>query len=163
MESRMRQPFILCGLGKVGWRVLEYLRKTGEPVTVIDTLCKSNDPRLDGATLVSGDCRQAAILQQAGLAEARGVVVLTSDDLVSLSTALMIRHLHPKIRIVVRMFNQSLITRLGPVAENIHALSTSALSSPLLVMIARTGQGFRFAPRNGTIKITSRRETTCRS
>jgi Trk K+ transport system NAD-binding subunit len=136
----MRQHFILCGLGKVGWRVLEYLRKTGEPITVIDTHCKSDDPRLDGATLVSGDCRQAAVLQQAGLAEARGVVVLTSDDLVSLSTALMIRHLHPKIRIIVRMFNQSLITRLGPVAENIHALSTSALSSPLLAMIARTGQ-----------------------
>jgi Trk K+ transport system NAD-binding subunit len=136
----MRQHFILCGLGKVGWRVLEYLRKAGENVTVIDTRCAHNDPRLDGATLVCGDCRQAEVLQQAGLADARGVVILTSDDLVSLSIALMTRHLHPTIRIIVRMFNQSLITRLGAAATNIQALSTSALSSPLLAMIARTGQ-----------------------
>ena len=115
----MRQHFILCGLGKVGWRVLEYLRKAGEPVTVIDTRCARNDPRLDGAVLVCGDCRQSEVLQQACLAEARGGVILTSDDLLSLSTALMIRHLHPTIRIIVRMFNQSLITRLGAAAVNI--------------------------------------------
>ncbi len=124
----MRQHFILCGLGKVGWRVLEYLRQAGEPVTVVDTRCVRTDPRLNGATLVSGDCRQAEILQQAGLADARGVVILTSDDLVSLSTALMIRHLHPTIRIIVRMFNQSLVTRLGSAAANIQALSTSPLN-----------------------------------
>jgi Trk K+ transport system NAD-binding subunit len=136
----MRQHFILCGLGKVGWRVLEYLRKAGEPVVVIDSRCTPDDPRLEGATLIHGDCRQAEILRQAGLADARGVVVLISDDLISLSTALMARHLHPTIRIIVRMFNQRLITRLGAAAQNMHALSTSALASPLLAMIARTGQ-----------------------
>src|ERR1019366_9119346 len=136
----MRQHFILCGLGKVGWRVLEYLRKAGEPVTVIDTRCAKDDPRLEGVTLIYGDCRHAAVLHQANLAEARGVAILTSDDLVSLSTTLMVRHLHPTLRIVVRMFNQGLITRLVSAADNIQALSTSALSSPLLAMIARTGQ-----------------------
>src|ERR1022692_2422391 len=125
----MRQHFILCGLGKVGWRVLEYLRKAGESVIVIDTHCATADPRLEGVTVLIGDCRQATVLQQARLGEARGVIVLTSDDLVSLSTALMVRHLHPTIRIVVRMFNQSLITRLGDATVNIQALSTSALAS----------------------------------
>ena len=136
----MRQHLILCGLGKVGWRVLEYLRKAGESVVVIDSRCTPDDPRLEGVTLIHGDCRQAETLRQAGLADARGVVVLISDDLVSLSTALMARHLHPTIRIIVRMFNQRLITRLGAAAQNMHALSTSALASPLLAIVARTGQ-----------------------
>ncbi|MBM3992968.1 MAG: hypothetical protein FJ303_02260 [Planctomycetes bacterium] len=140
LGTSMKQHFILCGLGKVGWRVLEYLRQTGDPVTVVDNRASPDDSRLEGIPLVRGDCRQADVLKQAGLAEARGVIVLTSDDLVSFSTALMIRHLHPTIRIVVRMFNESLIERLGDAARNIHALSTSALASPLLAMIARTGQ-----------------------
>src|SRR5215213_9647501 len=97
LESSMRQHFILCGLGKVGWRVLAYLRQAGESVAVIDTRCSSDDPRLEGVMLIRGDCRQADILEQAGLAEARGVIVLTSDDLISLPAALMIRHLHPTI------------------------------------------------------------------
>ena len=45
----MGQPFILCGLGRVGWHVLEYLQSTGLPVVVIDTRCLANDPRLKGA------------------------------------------------------------------------------------------------------------------
>jgi len=136
----MPQHFILCGLGKVGWRVLEYLRAAGETVVVIDNRCAADDPRLAGVKLIGGDCRQAKILEAAGLAQARGVLVLTSEDLVSLSTALMVRHLHPTIRIVVRMFNQGLITRLGTAAQNIFAFSTSALASPLLALIARTGE-----------------------
>lgn len=135
----MRQHFILCGLGRVGWRVLDYLRAAGEPVVVIDTRCAADDPRLCGVPLICGDCRQPAILERAGLAEARGVLVVTSDDLVSLSTALAVRHLHPTVRVVVRLFNQSLITRLGTAVANVHALSTSALAAPLLALIARTG------------------------
>jgi len=136
----MRQHFILCGLGKVGWRVFEYLRAAGEAVVVIDDRCNPSDRRLAGVGVIVGDCRRTEILEEAGLAEARAVLVLTSDDLVSLSTALMVRHLHPNIRVVVRMFNQGLITRLGASVQNIHALSTSALAAPLLALIARTGE-----------------------
>jgi Trk K+ transport system NAD-binding subunit len=146
------QHFILCGLGRVGWRVLEYLRKAGEPVTVIDTHCNPNDARLAGATLVPGDCRNPAHLEQAGIANARGVVILTSDDLVNLSTALMIRHINPTVRIIVRMFNQQLIERLGSAAKNMQALSTSALASPLLAMVARTGQAL------GVVRLASGRD-----
>src|SRR6266699_1257295 len=99
----MEQHVILCGLGRVGWRALEYLQAAQVPVTVIDN---------------------------------RG----RSDDLVSLSTALLVRHLHADVRIVVRMFNQNLIARLGSAVRNVHPLSTSALAAPLFALIARTGE-----------------------
>ncbi len=132
--------FILCGLGKVGERVLLQLRATGADAVVIDTVCRAGDPRLHGATVVVGDCRQPEVLSQAGLDCADGVLVLTSDDLVNLSAALMVRHLNPDVRIVVRMFNQNLIGKLGEAARNICALSTSALAAPLLALLARTGE-----------------------
>ena len=136
----MEPHFILCGLGRVGWRVLEHLRAVGTPITVIDNRCSAQDPRLGGVKLVVGDCRRQEILEQAGLAEARAVLILTSDDLTSVSTALMVRNLNPAVRIVVRMFNPNLIARLGKAVDNVFALSTSALVAPLLALIACTGK-----------------------
>jgi Trk K+ transport system NAD-binding subunit len=146
----MNQPIILCGLGRIGGKVLEFLQTAGLPVVVIDTQCVEQDPRLrchaergnevDEVRLIRGDCRRPEVLAQAGLEQARGVLVLTSDDLVNISTALTIRHLHPQIRIVVRMFNQDLISRLGKAVHNVYALSTSTLTAPLFALTALTGQ-----------------------
>jgi Trk K+ transport system NAD-binding subunit len=134
------KPVILCGLGRVGSRVLEYLRATGSPVVVVDNTCLPDDPRLESIRLIQGDCRRRDVLEQAGVAEARGVLILTSDDLVNISTALMVRRIHPHVRVVMRMFNQNLITRLGKAVHNVYALSTSTLTAPLLALTALTGQ-----------------------
>ena len=48
----MRQHFILCGLGRVGGRALQYLRAAGSEVVVIDDRCTPDDPRSQGARLV---------------------------------------------------------------------------------------------------------------
>src|SRR5262245_42474050 len=146
----MEQHFILCGLGRVGWRALDYLRSAGSPVVVVDTHCQPDDARLAGLTLVRGDCRRQEVLEQAGVRGARGVLILTSDDLVNLPAALMVRHLNPQVRVVVRLFNQGLVTRLGKVVGNVLALSTSALVAPLLALIARTGEALgTFALEDG--------------
>jgi Trk K+ transport system NAD-binding subunit len=136
----MEAHFILCGLGRVGGRVLEYLRAAGVPVVVIDNRCAADDPRLGGACLISGDCRRAEVLESAGVAQARGVLILISDDLVGISSALMVRNLNPTVRIIVRMFNQNLTARLGPAVQNVLALSTSALVAPLFALLACTGK-----------------------
>jgi len=136
----MESHFILCGLGRIGGRVLEYLRAAGVPLVVIDDHCAADDPRLGGCCLVGGDCRRADVLEQAGLAQARGVLILISDDLIGISTALMVRNLHPTVRIIVRMFNPNLTSRLGSVVHNVFALSTSALVAPLFALIASTGK-----------------------
>jgi Trk K+ transport system NAD-binding subunit len=135
----MEQHFILCGFGRVGARVLEYLRAAGLPVVVIDNRASPDDPRLAGAPLVRGDCRNREVLEKADLAQARGILILTSDDLVSISAALTVRNLNPNVRIVLRMFNQTLMSRLGKAVPNVFALSLSALVAPVLALIAQTG------------------------
>jgi Trk K+ transport system NAD-binding subunit len=136
----MESHFILCGLGRVGGRVLECLRAAGVPVVVIDNRCSADDPRLAGTRLISGDCRRAEVLENAGLARARGVLILISDDLIGISSALMVRNLNPAVRIIVRMFNQNLTARLGSAVQNVFALSTSALVAPLFALLACTGR-----------------------
>jgi len=134
------QPVILCGLGRVGWRVLDYLQAADIPVVVVDNTCAAEDPRLGEARLVSGDCRRREVLEEAGVADARGVLILTSEDLVNISTTLMVRSIAADVRVVVRMFNQNLIARLAKAVHNVYALSTSILTAPLLALTALTGQ-----------------------
>jgi Trk K+ transport system NAD-binding subunit len=136
----MKRPIILCGLGRMGAHVLEYLRAARLPVVVVDTVCRPDDPRLQGARLVPGDCRRRDVLETAGLAECGGVLVLTGDDLLNISTALMVRAIHADVRVVVRMFNQNLLARLGKAVHNVYALSTSLLTAPILALTALTGQ-----------------------
>src|SRR5262245_43655522 len=133
-------PVILCGLGRVGWRVLECLRTAGVPVVAVDTQADPTDSRLFGVRLIRGDCRDGAVLRDAGVDGARGVLIVTSDDLINISCALMVRRLAPHVRIVLRMFNQNLVARLGKAVSNVTALSVSALAAPLLALTATTGE-----------------------
>jgi len=136
----MNRGVVLCGLGRVGWRVLDSLRSMGVRVTVVDMHATPDDPRLAGVTLVTGDCRSPQALEKAGVPTADGVLVVTGDDLVNVSTALLARKLNPTARVVVRMFNQNLISRLGGAMKNTVALSVSALTAPLLALTAVSGE-----------------------
>ena len=136
----MEGPVLLCGLGQLGWRVLEFLRSTATKVTVLDAEARADDPRLAGIPLIPGDFRNPAVLEAAGVREARGVLIITSDDLVNVSTALTVRRLNVDCRIVVRMFNHNLLASLGTAIRNTTALSVSALTVPLLALSAVTGE-----------------------
>ena len=135
----MEASVIVCGLGQVGRRVVEFLRVAGVPVVVIDTVATNAAQLPAGVEFVLGDCRKRESLERAGVATARGVVIVTSEDLVNISAALLVRSLNPKCRVVARMFNQNLLTRLGAAVPNTTALSVSALTAPLLVLSALTG------------------------
>jgi Trk K+ transport system NAD-binding subunit len=137
----VERPIVLCGLGRMGTRILDHLRAANMPVVIVDNRCQADDPRLKGMRLVFGDCRQRAVLEAADVAHARGVLILTNDDLVNISTTLMVRAINPDVRVVLRMFNQGLLVRLGQTLRNVFALSTSLLTAPVLAMTAVAGQG----------------------
>lgn len=132
-------PVIVCGLGRVGWPVIDYIRALGWPIIAIDQETEPADPRLAGIHFIKGNYRDAAILTQARLNEARGVILLANDDLNNLAACLEIRRLHPTVFIVVRLFNDTLVAKLSSTVSNIVALSSSRLSGPLLATAALSG------------------------
>ncbi len=148
------RPVVVCGLGRVGRRVADFLRTTGVPVAVIGTEADPADPRLAGMTVVRGDCRDHAALEAAGVRDARGVIVCTGNDLVNVAAALAVRRLNPDARVVVRMFNPTLVPRLGDAVRNTTALSVSALTAPLLAVSALTGESLGgFALDGGAMQV----------
>jgi Trk K+ transport system NAD-binding subunit len=68
------------------------------------------------------------------------VLIVTSDDLINIATALSVRKLNPKVRIVLRIFNQNLAVRFQALLGNLVPVSVSALTAPLLALTAITGE-----------------------
>ena len=132
------QRDILCGGGRVGFRVFEQLHKLGVPMVMIEK--DDSKPflagiREAGVPVLVDDVRAAGSLERANLARARAIVCATDDDLANLNVALDARKLRPGIRVVMRLFDDDLVAKTKE-AFQVEAFSTSALAAPALAAAA---------------------------
>jgi Trk K+ transport system NAD-binding subunit len=135
----MRNHVVLCGLGNVGFRVLEYLRKLGEEVIVVEK--REHSQFLDQAKVmkvpvVVGDIRFDSVLKEVNIQQAKCLIAATNDDLANLDVSLSAREVRSDIRIVLRMFDQSLAKKVQGAFDIKTAFSTSALAAPAFAMAA---------------------------
>jgi voltage-gated potassium channel len=110
-------PVIVIGGGKVGCAAAQMLRRKGLAVHLIDR--QELGPDWIGAPpdqLFVGDAAEHAVVMRAGLADAPGVVLTTSDDAMNIYLAVHCRQLAPNARIVSRVThdrNMAAIQRAG--------------------------------------------------
>jgi Trk K+ transport system NAD-binding subunit len=127
---------IVCGLGNIGFRVVEELVRCGERVVVIEQVRDSRfvaTARRLGVAVLIGDASVAEVLRQAHAAQARAVIVATSDDLINLEVALMVRELNPAQRVVVHLSDPNLAQMMRESANVRLALSIPTLAAPAFV------------------------------
>lgn len=124
---------IVCGMGDVGYRVVELLHRLGETVVVV-TLQAREERRLIaesfGVRIVMGDARTEQLLLEAGLDSAKVLIAATDQDLVNIEVALDARRFRPDIPLVLRLFDQSLARQLEGTFDLRRALGMSALAAP---------------------------------
>ncbi len=92
-------PWVVCGAGRFGARMIEQLEASGIPVTVVD-VHPDRLPAYKNAVLGRGT--EAHTLEQAGIAEAEGVIAGTGDDIDNLSIIMTARNLNPRLFFVAR-------------------------------------------------------------
>lgn len=139
MAESLTDHVILVGLGRVGYRTYVTLRRLGIHVVVIDFDEKAeflSETRRDGAPIIIGDARREALLDEAGIARARAVVLATNNDLVNLEVALDARQKRPDIRVVMRMFDQNMADKVHAGFDIRAVLSTAALAAPTFAAAA---------------------------
>ncbi len=133
MARSMQNHIVLVGVGRLGYRTFQLLRKLGEDVAVIEidpTNQFLESVRRDGSPLFVGDARIDANLHDANVRDAKCIILATTDDLANLEVALDARHYNPGIRVVLRMFDQNMADKIRE-GFGIHlAVSQSALSAP---------------------------------
>lgn len=134
LAKASRGHVIVCGIGNVGYRVVEELTRLGELVFAVD-----KDPacpfleraRELGAAVHVGDARTERIFQKLNLASAKAVIIATNDDLANLEIAMDVRELRADVPIVMRLFDQQLARKVKATLGVDVSLSASALAAPL--------------------------------
>ena len=92
-------PWIVCGVGRFGARMVEQLEASGMPVSVVDV----HPDRLPAyQTAVLGRGTEAHTLTEAGIAEAEGIIAGTGDDIDNLSIIMTARQLNPGLFFISR-------------------------------------------------------------
>lgn len=137
LASTYSNHIILCGLGHVGFRIAQELYQLGEDFVCVAHESKFTEQirRLEVPVLL-GDARDELLMDSLNVDKARAIIIATDDDLANLETAINARSRNPNIRIVVRMFDGGLASKVQT-AFGIHmAFSTSQLSAPAVALAA---------------------------
>lgn len=133
MASTYRDHVVLCGVGRLGIRVLEQLVAMNAEVVALekDANCKTLPAaKATGVPLLVRDMTDDEALIEAGVPHARAIVIATNDDIANLEVALDARRMNPKIRIAMRMFDQKMAEKLGDVFGLNVFFSQSSLAAP---------------------------------
>jgi len=139
MTDRMDNHVVVLGLGHVGVRIVESLKALGVEVVAIERSNAdsfgTNIERL-AVPVLYGDARQDDLLLQAGIARARSVICATDDDFVNLEVAIDSKRENPDIRVVMRVFDQRVATKIGTALALEETFSSAALAGPLIALRA---------------------------
>jgi Trk K+ transport system NAD-binding subunit len=132
VASTLNNHHILVGLGHLGFRVVQQLHEMGEQVAVVEL-----DPKADltaavqkmGVPVISGDASREITLIDANVKDAKSIILCVQNDAVNLKTALKARTINPKIKVVIRIFDDDFAEELHA-QFGFNALSGTAIASP---------------------------------
>jgi voltage-gated potassium channel len=138
MSQSLKDHVIVCGAGRVGYRVANQLLGLGCEIAMIEK--NEQAPFVTvlrdlGVPVLIEDVRAPKSLEKVNVKNASALVCATDDDLANLNIALDARQANPGIRVVIRLFDDDLVAR---VRDNFQAeaFSTSNLAAPALALAA---------------------------
>jgi Trk K+ transport system NAD-binding subunit len=136
----LSNSFIVCGLGSLGQNCVSAIHEFGGSVSAIEQGIPASweIPELPKLldNFVIGDCRQADILEKAGIHKCRAILLVTSNERVNLETAFAARSLNPQIRLIVRSAKQNLNDLLTEYLGNFIAFEPTQLPAPAFALAA---------------------------
>lgn len=126
--AAMRDHFIVCGTGDVGGYVIEELLATKRPFVAV-TVDEGQLKRMSAGRpfpYIVGDATDEAVLTQAGIKTAAGVVCALESDSDNLVLAMTCRMNNPRVRIVAKCHDVKL-------SQRIKAAGADAVVSPQFI------------------------------
>lgn len=102
---KLKDHYIVCGVGRVGTNVAHELVTTGRHCVLVDDNFQHLENYLSKhpeQLYIHGDATDNDILLAAGIKHARGVFAVAADDSLNLVISLSAKQLNPKLRVVAR-------------------------------------------------------------
>jgi len=125
--------WIVCGAGRFGARMIEQLEKNNLPVTVVD-VHPERLPSYQHAILGRGT--EAHTLEEAGIADAEGLVAATGDDIDNLSIIMTARNLKPRLFVIARQERRQNDALFDSSGADLVALRSRIIARQILSFVA---------------------------
>jgi Trk K+ transport system NAD-binding subunit len=138
----MRDHIVVVGLGNVGTRVLTALHEYGVDLVAVDHRPHARGVQVArdlGVPVLIGEATQEGILRAAYVQHCRALVVLSTNDVANLETALLGRALATDLRVVLRLFDGDFANRVERAFGLTISRSVSYLAAPTFAA-AMTGR-----------------------
>ena len=111
--DELRGHFIVCAYGRVGRAIARELEAEGVPFVVVDSKAELEpDLDRDGQYYLIGDASDEAVLRQAGIDRARGLICAVDSDSENVFITIVARSLSPGLLIVARAAREQSADRL---------------------------------------------------
>ena len=125
--DRLSGHFIICGFGRVGRQVAAELMRCQMVVIVIDiNPMEEEECTRCGYHFLEGDASDDAVLVQAGITRAKGLVAVVDSDAANVYVSLSARALNPSLAIVARADQPNAEAKLRMAGAN-HVISPYAV------------------------------------
>ena len=100
--DKLAGHYIICGAGRVGRSVARELARKPAPFVILEANESRRERLPDDYLVLIGDATQEAVLLQAHIDKAVGLVAATTTDATNIYITLTARGLNPKLKIIAR-------------------------------------------------------------
>jgi len=152
----MKNHVIIVGCGHLGRRVVRLMEKLGVPFVVV---VKSEDKETneevvrllkEGKPVIFGDATISLTLEKAHISSARSIIITINNDLINPIIAEKAKKLNPRIRTVVRIFDDALAELLSKYPHIDEIVSTTQTADQFFVF----GAFFDVIPQESLITLS---------
>jgi hypothetical protein len=106
-----KNHIVVCGLGRLGYFIVEELLQRGEKIVIIES--DEHSPniahfRAKNVDVYIGDARLPKVQQDVGVESCHALLSVTNDDYANLEIGLNARHFRPDVCLILRIFDESM-------------------------------------------------------
>ncbi len=123
--------WIVCGYGRFGAEVVAAIQRGGFEATIVDP----TGATAGGMSSVKGEGTDLGVLQDAGAADASGIVAGTDDDTANLAIAIAARSINPGIFVILRQNLQSNEMLFRAFAADMTMVSSQIIANECLAVL----------------------------
>ena len=147
-QLRRHGPFLVCGGGEVGRKVVELLSDAGEETFVVDS-------QPGPAVNLLGNVLDTQILKQAGVENVQAVILALSADSTTLFATVIVKEMAPDVPVIARVNSAENVERIFAAGADF-ALSISQVSGQLLAWRLLGKESVAVDPELRVVKVTAR-------
>ncbi len=130
----LKNHVIVCGLGRLGYFIVQELLQKNEKVIVIEQNENSNHIdyfRQLGAEVYLGDARLPKVMRDVNVLQAKALISVINNDSLNLEIGLNARSHQPEVKLILRIFDDQMADKIKDFLKIYHSLSASAIADDI--------------------------------